>query len=227
MKWLSIMSKPIVMGHRANSLRSLVRYVLEDIEAIEVDVTYDISLKSNVVRHPRDEFLRLDSGEAGRSWISKLYSSLYLKGYIKLSDFLKVIDENLRGRIKYVMLDLKTGVDLRDLSKLIMNYVDKYEVFISSKYHPYLVDLDRGLKIYRLATLDERPYNPVSYLDSKYFEGVSINYSYIDNQLLEELHRLDMIVAVWTVNDMRSLSDLEDYPDILISDYPWKIRYHI
>ena len=219
------MSRLAIVGHRANSLRRLLRYVLDEIEYIEIDVQYDDVMKRHIVRHPPEEIWKISASQNRAGWLSKLYSTLYIRGYIPLEGFLDVMSTHLGGNVKGILLDIKNPARYDMLSDSIQRYIDQFQVYITSKNHMIIQNLDLdGVK--KFVTLMERLYNPGEYLSSLDIEGVSIDHRTIDGKYIDELKDLGLDIAVWTVNDMTSLENLlkEDI-DLIISDIPGKVRY--
>ncbi len=223
------MKTPIIMGHRANSLRRLVRYVMEDIDAIEFDVYYEPVHTRYIVRHPKNDRFELNPGNISRNtWVSNLFTSLYLKGYIKFSDFMLILSKYLSNKIRYIMIDLKNYMDVEGFIDIINRYASDFEIYISTKIHPLLSEISDQPRISKLATISERLYEPARYLESLGVDGVSLEYQYAENDYLSDLKDNGYLVALWTVNNSIEISHIDlPYPDIIVSDVPWRLRWDL
>ncbi len=219
------LSRLVIVGHRANSLRKLVRYILDGVEYIEVDVQYDELIGRHIVRHPPDEVWRITTSNNKSRWLSRLYTTLYIKGYIPLENFLDIMTTYLYGSIKGILLDIKDPSQDGELRNTIDTYKDELKLYITSKNHLTIQRLDiRDIK--RFVTLMERLYNPENYLSDLDIDGVSIDYRVLDNGYIKELERLGLDIAVWTVNDISSIERLvREGISMIISDVPGKVRY--
>ncbi len=219
------MSRPVIVGHRANSLRKLVRYILDGVEYIEIDVQYDEHIGRHIVRHPPEEIWRITTSNNKSGWLSRLYTTLYIKGYIPLDNFLDIMTTHLKGSIEGILLDIKDPSQHEELRNTIEIYKGEFKLYITSKNHLTIHRLDvKAVK--RFVTLMERLYNPENYLSNLDIDGVSIDYRVLDNEYIRELERLGLDIAIWTVNDISNIERLvrEDI-QIFISDTPGKVRY--
>jgi len=219
------LNRPAIVGHRANSLRRLLRYVLDEIDFIEIDVQYDGMMKQHIVRHPPEEIWKISTTYNRPGWLSKLYSTLYIRGYIPLEGFLDIVSTHLRGNIKGIMLDIKTPAKDDELERSLEEYIEQFQIYITSKNHMIIESLNLN-NIEKLVTLTERLYKPWIYLSQLDIDGVSIDHRILDSEYLDELRELDLDIAIWTVNEMPSLEKLlrKDI-DMIISDIPGKVRY--
>jgi glycerophosphoryl diester phosphodiesterase len=124
-----------------------------------------------------------------------------------------------------LLLDLKTPGTGKALASFLerTNSLGEGEVFVSSRYH---IELDalRSHKVKRLVTLISRPLNIRDYLKGVGADGVSIEYPYVDKELVEELHNSGFFVAVWTVNDSLVAKHLAKIGvDMIITDTPRRV----
>ncbi len=217
-----------IVGHRANSLRKLLRYILEDIDSIEVDVSYDLKIGKPIIRHPPEHGRKFKISTEGRGWLSKVYSTLYLQGYIHLDKFLNIIDEYLYDKLEYIILDIKHDVRYIDISDLLLDYSYSFKLIVTSKDHEYISQIKESNKLIKFITITEKLYNPKSYIDNLQVDGVSLDYRYADNYSIYTYKLNGLKTALWTVNNPKAITDFDmKYVDMIISDYPYRIKTYL
>lgn len=78
-----------------------------------------------------------------------------------------------------------------------------------------------------LLTLEEQPINLAEYIKRANADGISIKVAFVDESLINEVHKYGYMIATWTVNDIelaRYLLHLgvdmvvTDIPDILMKE---------
>lgn len=204
----------VVVAHKANRRSLLLKYLRSGVEVVEFDVTLENG--AMLVKHGVEE-------------VQGLRGLLMVYGY-KLLDgrdpFLKPsrLEEHLRlvGGKAGVWLDLKSKGIERSAAALARAYGAK-TVIVSSGFHDTLRLAREGCEsaLIMLGNVSYRPADPVKEVELASADGISISRSFVDEQLVEELHSVGYKVAVWTVNDTRSaLELLELGVDFLITDRP-------
>ena len=223
---------PRIVGHRANSLRTIREYLETGVSGIEIDLILNNG-SGLVVEHvlEEDEFLDLLYRTEGVR-----LPSLKILGYRiqRLLGNKVVLRPTLDQLVSYInnirpgitlLLDLKTPGTGKALASFLdkNRSLDNSDVFVSSRYHIEFEAL-KGHRVKKLATLISRPLNVKDYLESMEADGVSIEYPYVDRELVDELHDSGFLVAVWTVNDALVAKHLAKIGvDIIITDMPRRI----
>ena len=220
------------MGHRANSLRTIKEYLETGVSGLEIDLILNDG-SGLTVEHvfEEDEFLDLLYRTEGVKRPSLKILSYRIQKLLGSKVALRPTLEQLVAYINSVrsgvtlLLDLKTP----GTGKALASFLEKGgslhagEIYVSSRYHMELEAL-KGYKVKKLVTLISRPLNIQDYLRKMDAEGVSIEYPYVDRQLVEELHSSGFLVAVWTVNDPVVAKHMAKIGvDMIITDTPRKI----
>jgi len=197
------------VGHRANTLSKLSRYISQGVDAVEIDV-YE-----SLVNHGPDSIKPATLREA----LIKKLASIGNHGESQaVEDFLAVL-----GELKIALvLDIKSPSLPDRLVRLMAEEARKGSVIVTSKYHNLLRRLSRELKgATILASIQCRPADPVSVARQAGANGLSVEVGYVDVELVREMHESGMWVAAWTVNDMdQALEVVEEGVDIVITERP-------
>ncbi len=207
---------PLIVGHRANTLAKLRFYLQSGADAVEVDIA------GSQVKHGSGGIKPATLREA----ILRRIFFPEPKG-----DALERIVEEVIERNVTLVVDLKTPrVDPLIFSSL----PSEGSVLISSKYHNLLRDLKPKLGgIPMLASIQDRPVNPVRVMRDALANGLSVELSYVDDELVEDLKEVGGLIYVWTVNDVDQALPLAsmgvdaittDRPDLIISALNGSIR---
>lgn len=223
---------PQIVGHRANSLRAIREYLETGVSGIEIDLILSDG-SGLTVEHvlEEEEFLDLLYRTEGVRRPSLKILSYRIQRLLGNRVALRPTLEQLVNYINSVrrgvtlLLDLKTP----GTGKALASFLEKGggshsgEIYVSSRYHVELEAL-RGFRVKKLATLISRPLNVQDYLKRMEADGVSIEYPYVDKQLVEELHSSGFLVAVWTVNDPVVAKHMAKIGvDMIITDTPKRI----
>ena len=245
---------PIIVAHRANSRRKIKHYIFSNIvDAIEMDFVKSPSNGSIVLQHAdedyviRDFIIRnesefLDNVKLGfnvkyyakrlTSWIAdtltrKRCNKKPRKYYIE--NILNFIDEQLRkaNRSITIIIDLKAKGVAKELARALTEIqIHNAKLFISSKYHSELAKIKQlAPHVKVLASFDGEPVNASEYLRSLGMDGASVRAAFVDKNLVNELHKHGLLLAVWTVNDLSMARHLARLGvDMIITDIPEVIR---
>lgn len=213
-----MVNTPIIVGHKANKRSVLVRYLRLGLQMVEFDVSFLDGRM--VVRHG------IETGAPGLRRLIMNYGYLLIEGKdpiwrpSSLEDHL----EEVAGRAG-AWLDVKTrGIEKDVVKSALSRGVRK--VVVSTGFHNMLRPLKESYPevLAMLGNVDYRPANPVKEVELASADGLSINFHFVDKELVDELHSVGYSVAVWTVNDLgmaRRLAELG--VDYLITDIPEKI----
>lgn len=201
--------RPLIVGHRANNLTKLRLYLQLGVDAVEVDVT------GREVRHGQ-----------GRIKPATLREAILRRIFFnepRGESFDRIVRELLDRNVALVV-DLKSpNIDASIFSSL----PGDGSVLISSKFHNILRSLKPWLegRYLTLASIQERPANPVRVMEDALADGLSVELSYVDEELLDEVKGAGGLVYVWTVNDVEQALSLAsmgvnaittDRPDLII-----------
>ncbi|RLF02154.1 MAG: hypothetical protein DRK00_10420 [Thermoprotei archaeon] len=210
---------PIVVAHKANRYRLLCKYLSMKVSLLEVDVNV---CKGRLVLQHGVDFSGFGSV---RGEIMKL-------GYILMEhrDPLwrpMTLEECLRlvqGRAG-LWLDLKQ----RGIAERVVEAVKRYHIrpiVASSAYHGVLRSMkDEYPSIATmLGNVMFRPVDPVGMVEAAGADGISVEYRYVDEELVDTVHEAGFRIAAWTVNNASKVRELADMGcDYIITDVPEKV----
>ncbi len=221
--------RPLIVGHRANSIRKLYRYLSAGVDVIEFDVAYDEALGDLAVYHVIEE--KELTRSIRRSYVRQVLSLreiFYILDYYwrrlnrrtRLSEMLSVLDSGVG-----IMIDLKTRGTADMLLEILKSRKLRGEVYVSSKYHKDLRRVKVEMpEVKTLVTLREQPVNIASYIERAEADGASIDFAFADEDLVREMHSKGYKVAVWTVNDPSVARYIASIGvDMIITDKPLTI----
>ncbi|HIQ03410.1 MAG TPA: glycerophosphodiester phosphodiesterase [Desulfurococcales archaeon] len=210
-----MMSKPIIVGHRANTFRAIHRYLKLGVPVLEFDVKR------------KDNKLILMHGMIGEP--ASLTESLLLElhyilcsgdsivKHVTLEEALDIIN----GKAG-VWLDIKDRGIESDIVKVIDKVNFKGPIYASSKYHAVVRNLKKAMpEIIGAITLNEQPVDPITLVKRANADMVSIEHTCVDREFIEILHKNSIGVAVWTVNQISEAEKLISMGvDVIITDKP-------
>ena len=141
--------------------------------------------------------------------------------------------EKYKGKVKLLMLDVKSISAAPMLVDIINKYKIHNDVLVASFKHPFLVDIlirDSGIQT-------AIAFNIYKYL--KYFfikklfvlpaklvgaNIVDIHYKFVDQKVVDRAHRYHLKIYVYSPNKKEDIDRLKSYGvDAIISDYPDRI----
>ncbi len=216
--------RTLLVGHRANSLRKIRKYLAIGVPVIEMDIVEREG--SIVLQHAEEQALTLPYTVSKYPFfrLGKLITSLTSVMYVRLVDALKLVS----GKAS-VMLDLKATNIAEDLANVLRKSEFKGTIYVTSRYHRELKKIKNLLPHVRaLLTLVHQPVDLIDYIRKANADGVSVDSVFIDEALINELHSYGYIVASWTVNDLDMASHLISLGvDLLVTDVPEKIMKEV
>lgn len=210
-----------IYGHRANNKLVLKKYlVLKNIDGLEVDV----SVKNNrvMIMHGPSPIVRPSLLGKIMGWID--YRFFYRDPYIRsLSISLEDIFGIIRKRGLELILDVK---DINTIVRILeLNNLPRSIIF-TSKDHFAIRYVKETTNYKALVSIDSLPISIIDIISDSLADGVSINYAFIEDWLIDTLHSNNYIVYAWTVNDTATACKLENLSvDAVISDNPKIILY--
>ncbi len=202
---------PLIVGHRANTLTKLRFYLHSGVDAVEVDIA------GHQVKH--------GSGSIKPATLREALLRRILFPEPK-GDALENIVREVLERNVTLIVDLKTP---RVDPHIFRSLPSGENVLISSKYHNLLRTLKPELEdegISTLASIQDRPVDPVRVMRDALADGLSVELSYVDEDLIRDLRQAGGKIYVWTVNDADQALSLAsmgvdaittDRPDLIIS----------
>jgi hypothetical protein len=221
-----------VIGHRANSLRRLQRYLRWRVDGIEVDITYIEKSDSIGLMHLKKEEEELYA----RSDLWRKYRKIHeilrgirvvpiLEGLHSLDELLNLVDNDI-----VLLADVKTKGILFSLIMKLLETDPSREYLISTKYFDE-VPLARklfpemnNLKI--LGSIETKVPGVKDFVDKYTLDGLSMLHTFITSSDVEELHRDEKILAAWVVNDCNIFRKLRGLNvDYIITDDPLSITH--
>ncbi len=213
-------SKPLIVGHRANTKLRLYYYLSLRVPVIEVDIVRD-EQGELIIQHVREEELLLEEIKPKKKRIlSRILEEVEGVFHRRLVDYLKRIS----GKVD-VMLDLKYRSRGWKLSEALKESGFKGKVYVTSKYHKDLVLVKKAIPYATvLLSIEDEPLDIESYLEKTGVDGISIRAAFVEEDIVRELHKHKHIVAVWVVNDpelARYMAKLG--VDMIITDKPREI----
>lgn len=214
----------LIMGHRANVLRIVQRYICCGVKGYEIDVKYN-EKRGLIALHGPSPVKRPSIPGRIMGWID--YKFFYRDPLIKpmkLEELVAYIESHVDKPV--YMFDLRSSKGLQELIMIIERYNLWKRVMASSEIHPVIREIkDRAQdSLTCLISLGVLPVNIVRLIEDAKADGVSMKYSLLDKDLVHSLHKRGYIVAAWTVNDSQTLKKMVDLDvDIVVSDDPCKI----
>jgi len=221
--------KPIIVAHRANTLKRIRKYIEFRVPAIEIDVID--SSNDVVLQHVREEApLWFESSHHNSMHVfRRLLFNISAFRPLRLVDVLRVVN----GKTN-VLIDLKSKEIADKVVDAIKKANFKGEVYVSSKYHCDIRSIkDLMPEVKGLLTLEDQPLNLAEYIRKAKADGISMRVAFVEKSLVDELHKHGYIVATWTVNDVelaRQLSAIgvdmivTDIPEVLMRELQRKTR---
>ncbi|MDK2371991.1 MAG: glycerophosphodiester phosphodiesterase [Candidatus Korarchaeota archaeon] len=200
--------RPLIVGHRANTLTKLRLYLQLGVDAVEVDIT------GSEVRH-----------------ITSIKPATLREALLRRIFFPEPKGESLDRIVREIVeRDVALVVDLKTPEvdpKIFSSLPGDGRVAISSKYHNTLRKLRPELKgnYLMLASIQDRPARPAQVMADAMADGLSVELSYVDEDLLSEMREVGGLTYVWTVNDAEQALALArmgvgaittDRPDLVI-----------
>ena len=213
------MARTSIVAHKANRKSLLLNYLRQGVEVVEFDVTLENG--ALLVKH------EVDLGFHGLRGLLMSYGYLLLDGReplfrpSTLEEYLRFVN----GRAG-VWLDLKSRGIEREAAALACAHGAKL-VVVSSGFHNTLRLAREGCvnAVLMLGNVNYRPADPVKEVELASADGLSVNHSFLDEELVEELHSAGYKVAAWVVNDPGKALELARLGvDYLITDRPEVMR---
>lgn len=206
----------VIVGHKANSFRKIKKYLSLKVPVIEMDVIkHDEDIVLQHVHEPTP--IPIHSGRYLIHTFERFSMPFIGLKYVKLIDVLKLIN----GKVG-VMLDLKIKGIANDVVDIIKESKFKGTIYVTSKYHKDIRKFKELMpEVKALLTLEEQPINIADYIKKAHADGVSIDVVFIDEPLVNELHRHGYIIASWTVNEVELAKYLISLRvDMIVTDEP-------
>ncbi len=206
--------KPLICAHRVNTRARLLKVLTASPHMIELDVNtvgrslvamHGISqppLRNPIARAIVVEMERLIVGDPHRP--------------VSLRELL----EGIEGI--GLWLDVKKrGICVRAVEE-VYRVCNPSAVVVSTAYYPELRELKREHPEVAafLGNVSFYPPSPSIALEVD-ADGISIEYHYVDRELVEMMHGSNLLVAAWTVNEEQDIEKVVRLGiDILITDFP-------
>ncbi len=214
----------LIIGHRANVLRIVQRYIRCGVKGYEIDVRYD-EKRGLVALHGPSPVKRPSIPGRIMGWID--YKFFYRDPLIKpmkLEELVAYIESRVDKPV--YMFDLRSTKGLQELITIIEKYNLWKRVMVSSEIHPVIREIKDRTEdnLTCLISLGVLPVNIVRLIEDAKADGVSMKFSLLDEEIVNNLHGKGYTVAAWTVNDSQTLSRMMSLGvDVVISDDPCRI----
>lgn len=203
---------PTIVGHRANSPTWLQRYIEAGVDMVEFDVWYKdgkIGL-GHILEDERHVTLR--------ERVARFLLSIHIRKPPSPTELPELLPRGMG-----VWLDLKTRIPPEELS-VFKGLLYGRQVVVSTRWHSDIPGIRRvlsGAKVF--ASLDHRPADPVEAARGPKADGLSLRFTYIDEELVKALHGKALLVAAWTINEEGNiLQAIKMGVDYIITDLPWE-----
>lgn len=207
---------PLIVGHRANTLRWLRRYLREGVDGVEVDAVLvgGEPRLGHPARRRRSPLLR--------ERIAQILEGLHILKPMGIRDLVELVPEDI-----ILWVDVK-GRGAPELVSKILTLTRRHSIIVSTRYHDeasQLASMGKDKQIIVMLSMESRPHSLEAIAGSSGARGIAIESSYIDEDLVREAHMLGMQVASWTVNEESELSRMIGLGvDYVITDYPGVAR---
>ncbi len=208
-------TKPIIIGHKANTLRAIYRYLKLRVPVLEFDVK-----KKNgklVLMHGMAQ----EPASFAESLLLELHYILCSgDGLVKHITLEEALD-TINGKAG-VWLDIKERGIEGDIVKVLDKVNFKGPVYASSKYHIVIRNLKKlRPDIVCAVSLQEQPIDPLTPVKIADADMISIEHTYVDRDFIEVLHKNNIKITVWTVNCAEVAEKLINLGvDAIVTDRP-------
>ena len=225
----------LIIAHRGssghcpeNTLSSFAQAIKENVDMIELDVHKCASGELVVFHDARVDRLTNGHGTiASMPWDElKMLTVLGRERIPLLKEVIDFIDRRTK-----IFIELKSSVAVQDIIEIIHDYVQhrqwSYNDFIIASFdHMKISDIKRTDPCITIVPLLYGiPINFGACLDSINAIGIGIDIDFITQDFVDNIHRRDMTVYVYTVNEIDDLLSIREYEvDAIITDYPCRIR---
>ncbi len=210
---------PIVIGHRANSLRVLLLYRASRVDHVEIDV----ALQGNrlVAMHGPPSLKRASPIGGLAQWVD--YKLFYRDPLVKprpLAEWIRVVNRYLSPR--GILLDLKASVPPSLLESEIEESGYNGRIYVSSNDHRLISKISRALPgVTALASYSIVPADPVKCTLMANASGAGFRIDMLDSEIASMVRGAGLILYTWTVNSREHAEKaLRLGADIIISDRP-------
>jgi glycerophosphoryl diester phosphodiesterase len=206
----------IIFGHRGakdevseNTLKSFQSAIDNGLGALELDIHKTSDGELVVIHDPTLDRTTNGQGEVLKNSLAQIKSLDAGEGekVPLLSEvFDLIIDNDVEIFIEIKALDCEEA-----LAALIVKYQFEQRVIIKCFNHRALQKVHSlNTKIRKTPLMYGLPIDPVHLIDSCYSQGISLNVSLIDTQLVKEVHEAGKFVVVWNVNTVAMASHFKN-----------------
>ncbi|GAB6148197.1 glycerophosphodiester phosphodiesterase [Stetteria hydrogenophila] len=203
--------RPVIVGHRANTAAWLKRYLKAGVDMVEVDVWHrnGVTGLGHILEDPGYATVR--------ERIAHLLLSIHFRKPLGIEALPRLVPPGIG-----VWLDLKTRIPRACLSRLRVLTRGRRIVF-STRWHNWIPVIKEEVpEALVFASLDHRPAGARE-MKAVQADGATLRFTYIDEELVEELHSAGLQLAAWTVNEESEMRRvIEMGVDYLITDLPWR-----
>ena len=202
---------PLIIGHRANTARWITFYLKRGADGVEVDV-YRGEEGEPLIGHPppRGRVRLL------RERIARILANLHLTRPLRVYELARILPDNLT-----LWLDIKDRGAPKLLEKLSPILVGHSSLVISTRYHNEAQGIKTAMPhAVVMLSLESRPPS-LRVLKRSGADGVAIEASYLDEDLLKEAREAGFKVAAWVLNTPREIRDAASLGvDFIVTDFP-------
>lgn len=217
-----------IMGHRGardraieNTMRSFKAAIDAGVSAIEFDIHQTVD-GVWVIHH--DETLDRITKTPGNI-IDKTWGELSLLK-TEEGDLLPRLEELLdliKNTTIELQVELKSHGDLKKLGEILGGYLENDRFTVISFNHRWLKEIKQLYPAYKTGCLlYGLPINAVDVVKAADANGISLNVSWIDEQLIVDCHQAGYKVTAWNANDQSCFLKMHKWGvDYLATDTPF------
>ncbi|MFH1610896.1 MAG: glycerophosphodiester phosphodiesterase family protein [Patescibacteria group bacterium] len=214
-----------------NSFAAFDKAVELGVDSIECDVRMTKD-KKLVLMHDN----RIERATKGRGKISKM--TLAELKQVEMNNGQKIptleeFIEKYKGKVKLLMLDVKSISAAPRLVEIINKYKIHSEVLVASFKHPFLIDIlirdsaiQTGIAFNAYRYLKYLFIKKLFVLPAKLVGAniVDIYYKFVDQKVVDRAHKYYLKIYVYSPNKQADIDRMKSYGvDAIISDYPDRI----
>lgn len=210
MKKTTITAHAGCLGTKKDSIESILAAIEIGANISEVDVN---CLESGIAILKHDEVNELDENAVPLENVFEL---------IKYEDLLINLDIKNKKALGYIE---GKAEEIGVIDKIFLSGVDE-KITLELKNNKYKIKYLMNVEIEAIVNTKELIYKYINFALETKAIGLNIDYKYCTQELINEAHKNNLIVSVWTVdnaNDIRKMLDLgvdnitTNRPDLLIS----------
>ncbi|MEA2053082.1 MAG: glycerophosphodiester phosphodiesterase family protein [Euryarchaeota archaeon] len=219
-----------VLGHRGcagiepeNTMRAFKRAMNLGVDFIELDVRMSRDKKLVVIHDDKVDRTTNDNGYVRDLTFEEIRKLDAGKGE-KIPSLEEAVDLLKKGKQR-IAIEIKEPDTLEGILKIVKEEGLNNKVIIVSFWHNVLKrskEIEPEIKTGTIFV--GRAVDTVSIVKAAQSELLCLKHKFVDEEVIEECHKNDIGVNVWTVNEIEDIEKMKELGvDIISSDYPDRV----